>query len=130
MLVRILLLLTLLFQQLALPGAISTAHAADCLSTGCCDLVETTTCCGEKVLEHRCGRTGGECLCGVDSDDSEPVPSAPAPENRNDLVQAFITGISAGYDLPTAIHPHMPPVFWVIHRTHNETQALLCIWRT
>ena len=132
MLLRFTLILTLLVQQLALPVVVSNAgQVEECVRTSCCHLVEKTTCCGETVREMRCGRTGGhECFCGVEPRDSEPAPEAPRPTDRNEIAPVLVTLIGVVIDLPTPVRSQIPPASPAIVRTHNETQALLCIWRT
>lgn len=129
---RFLLILTLLVQQLALPVVLpSAAQIEECVETTCCQVVETTTCCGETVREMRCGKTGGyECLCGLESGNSEPTPDAPRPPDRNEIAPILAALSGSVIDLPTPIRSQALPASPAIVRTHNETQALLCIWRT
>jgi hypothetical protein len=127
---RLLLILGLLAQQLALPLAISRAQADECDAISCCEVVETATCCGQVVREMRCGKTGGECLCGIRSGDSEPTPEAPRPQEQNDLSLILVAGANGLIESPL---PTRTRVVWAppaSHRTHNEIQALLCVWRT
>lgn len=130
--IRLILILTLLVQQLALPAVVfGASQAEECVETSCCQVVETKTCCGETVREMRCGKTGGyECLCGLEPGDSEPAPEAPRPSERNDIVPVLVALIGSVIDLPTPIRSQVPPATPAVVRTHNETQALLCIWRT
>lgn len=130
--IRLILILTLLMQQLALPAVVSAAsQTEECVETSCCQVVETKTCCGETVQEMRCGKTGGrECLCGLQPGDSEPAPDAPRPTERNEIAPVLVALIASVIDLPTPIRSQIPPVAPAVSRTHNETQALLCIWRT
>jgi hypothetical protein len=130
--IRLILILTLLVQQLALPSAVFAAsQTEECVETSCCQVVETKTCCGETVREMRCGKTGGhECLCGLEPGDSEPAPEAPRPSERNDIVPVLVALIGSVIDLPTPIRSQVPPAAPAVVRTHNESQALLCIWRT
>jgi hypothetical protein len=129
---RLILILTLLVQQLALPVAMSSAaQAEECVESSCCQVVETKSCCGETVREMRCGKTGGdECLCGLQPGDSEPAPQAPRPTDRNEVAPALFALVGSVIDLPTPVRAQAPPALPAIVRTHNETQALLCIWRT
>lgn len=129
---RVILILTLLVQQLALPAAFSSAaQIEECIATSCCQIVDTKTCCGEMVREMRCGKTGGhECLCGLESGDSEPAPEAPRPTDRNEVTPVLVAPIGSVVDLPRLMRSQVLPAAPAVVRTHNETQALLCIWRT
>ncbi|MCK4873857.1 MAG: hypothetical protein KAS72_14145 [Phycisphaerales bacterium] len=128
--VRLLLILAILIQQLALPIAIGRAEPAECAATSCCQLVETTSCCGETVLVHSCAKTGGACHCSDRPGDSEPAPKAPRPQRQHDLEPVFVAGPSSAVDSPTEAPAYVRLTCPAIHRTHNETQALLCIWTT
>ena len=113
-----------------MPLAISRAQAEGCEATSCCAAVETTTCCGQVVQEMQCGKTGGECLCGIKPGNSKQMPVAPRPQEQNDLSLIFVVAPNGEIELP--VLTRTPPL-WAppaIHRTHNETQALLCVWRT
>jgi hypothetical protein len=132
MLLRLIIILTLLVQQLALPAvAWSPAQVEECAETSCCQIVETKTCCGETGREMRCGKTGGrECLCGLEPADSEPAPEAPRPADRNEIAPILVALIGSVIELPTPARSQVPPAAPAVVRTHNETQAFLCIWRT
>lgn len=128
---RVLLILMLLVQQSVLPAAVSSvAQIEECVETSCCQVVETKTCCGETARETRCCKTGGhDCLCGLASGDSEPAPDAPPPPDRTEIAPIFAAPVGSVIDLPRPIRSQGPPAPPAIARTHNETQALLCIWR-
>ncbi len=127
---RLLLILALLIQQLALPVVATAAPSEDCLATSCCEVISTITCCGEVINEMRCGKTGGECLCGVAPDNGEPAPPAPRPHERTELGPLFVNVLSDVIDLPPVL-PTLPSATLQVRlRNHNETHALLCIWRT
>lgn len=126
---RFLLILTVLVQQLALPVMLLGAGEDRCTATGCCDVVRTTTCCGEVVEEMQCRKSGGACMCATSS--HEPAaPFAPG-QDRGDLVSLFIAP-PAGSTLEPIGASSVPvrPASMAIRRSHNETRALLCIWRT
>jgi hypothetical protein len=129
---RLVLILTLLVQQLALPAVgSSSGQVAACLEASCCLVVETETCCGGVVREMRCGKTGGSvCLCGLEPGDPEPTPEAPRPSERQELAPIVAALLGSAIDLPTTVASQAPPAALAIVRSHNETQALLCIWRT
>lgn len=128
---RVILVLVLILQQLALPAAASSAaQAEECVATSCCQVVETTTCCGEAVREMRCGKTGGQCYCGVQSDDPDRAPEAPRPAERSELNPVFVASVGSTFDLPKQVKPKAPLASPQVSRSHNDTQAILCIWRT
>lgn len=129
---RLLLILMLLVQQLALPAAASRAEGAEeCIATSCCQVVETRTCCGDVVREMRCARSGGgACRCGVRPDDSDPAPESPRSPDRTEIGPIFVASIGSvivGPASATVRAAHPAPA---IVRSHNETRSLLCIWRT
>lgn len=130
MLVRVLLIPLLLIQQLALPLAASGAPAASCAVPSCCEIVETTTCCGEVIAEQRCGRTGGECRCEAAPEDTPPAPAPRAPGEQNDAGPIFLVRTARALDLLAPVRASARRAAPAIHRSHNETRALLCIWRT
>lgn len=127
---RLLLILTLVAPQLALPVAMGSDPQGKCEATSCCVVVETTTCCGETVREMRCGTSGGRCYCGVRPDDSRPAPQAPRPLKPNDVGPIFVAAIDGGLVAPAAVRVQRRWTTPAVHRTHNELRALLCIWRT
>jgi hypothetical protein len=130
---RFLIILALAFQPLTL--WLSSAHAAttrECAMISCCEVVVPVSCCGkpsgEQEREHRL-----ECRCGMSSnDDPEPAPNAPMPRSELGAVVVLVefTGETIGEDASRA--PRRAPEAVVLSalRTHNETQALLSVWRT
>jgi hypothetical protein len=127
---RILLSLTLLLQPLTLRGAADAPEAA-CDDTACCQVIETFSCCGQPVKQRYCSKSGGECRCGIGKDDSKSSPAAPPTPPRNDFTsQVFTAYTGPALVAPAAVRTLTPPALTGLHRTHNETQALLCIWRT
>lgn len=128
---RLFLILALLVQQLALPAAVSAASQAGvCVDASCCQVVEMKSCCGETIREMRCGKTGGQCLCAVEPGNSEPVPNAPRPTDWNEIAPVLVGLRASVIDGLEPARLHALPAAPAIVRTHNETQALLCIWRT
>lgn len=128
---RLLLILMLLSQQLALPTAASSAaQTEECVATSCCQIVETTTCYREVVREMRCGKTGGQCFCGVQSDDSDQAPEAPRPTDRSELSSVFVAPVGDMIHTPTPVKAQSPLVSTTAELSHNQIQAILCIWRT
>ena len=128
---HLLLILAIVAQQLALPVAARHDQGGCCAEASCCVLVETTTCCGEVVRELCCGKTGGRCVCHLQSRDSEPKPQAPRPHEGSGAAHFAILGesmIEIPRSIPAeALHRPLPPA---IARTHNEVRALLCIRTT
>jgi len=131
MAVRLLLILTLLVQPLTLGVASIRAGGDDtCVATACCEVLETTTCCGRVVSQMRCGKTGRTCVCGMTPEDSTPAPETPRAPERTEMAPIFAAGVGIVLDVraPALVCPRRTPP--ACRRTHNETQALLCIWRT
>jgi hypothetical protein len=127
---RLLVILSLLFQQFTVSAVIGGTQHAECTAGPCCGVVKTTTCCGEVIREMRCGVTGGECLCDHHPANTDPVPRAPRPQERNDVGPLFVAVLADVIDLAAPRRAERLPHRPVFHRTHNATQALLCIWRT
>lgn len=133
MLLRLLFALTLLTQQFALlPVLTARSDGIKCVMTACCVVVETTTCCGEAVSEVRCARSGGgacQCVSPADPDSNVPTPATPeSGESGPALFAAARTGFALPLDREMRSLGRSAMV--APGRTHNETQALLCIWRT
>lgn len=77
----------------------------------------------------------GPCECGVSPvQDPQPVPHAPSPKtDRESLTAVRASPITVETLLETeAIPLRSPPdaLSLLSGLTHNEIQALLCIWRT
>ena len=128
--IRILIALALLLQQLALPAVASRTGDDTSDEASCCKLIETVTCCGDRVVERRCGKTGGACVCGVERDDESPIPAIPRSDQRGSPEIAFVAHAGNGFSPATASRACVRWTPLARHRAHNETQALLCIWRT
>ncbi len=128
---RLLLILTLLVQQLALPVVASrSAPAQACDQTGCCQVVEATTCCGKNVRVMWCEKSGGnECFCGLAPGDSEP-PEAPRPSDRDEITSVFVAVRGGVVDVLRSHVTQAAPAPPAIVRSHHEIRALLGIWRT
>lgn len=136
MLSRFLLTLAIAWQPLALwasPAPIGPT--AECAAVSCCEVIERVSCCGDRVVEHVCGKTGGQCLCGMAPGDSpERGPEAPTPRSERIslvAVPAPLFRIVAVVDAEAS-----PRLLRAIDlsllsgRNHNEVQALLGVWRT
>ena len=70
-----------------------------------------------------------EDLCGLEPGDSEPAPDAPRPSERNEIAPILIALVGSVIEISTPVRLQAPPVSPALVRTHNETRALLCIWR-
>jgi len=136
MLVRLLLILAIAWQPLILWGAASDAMPAEvCTTTSCCTTVERVSCCGERVVERVCGKTGGACHCAsAPSDTPKPRPEAPQPRSERETLVAVPSSpvqSIACLDADGACRPlFATSESRLASKTHNEIQALLGIWRT
>ncbi|MHC5114791.1 MAG: hypothetical protein ACYTGP_10240, partial [Planctomycetota bacterium] len=121
---RLVLILALLIQPALLPLAARSARQATCATDSCCIVVSTTTCCGEVVEEMRCGKTGGECRCAVEPDESDQLPATPRSPDRSELGPIFVTALGNVLDLATTARTLPRPTPPAIDGSHHETQAL------
>lgn len=129
---RLLLILMLVWQPLALQAVGAPASLASMSDAmGCCKIVETVSCCGKPVIEPVCSMTGGACNC--DAAPTQPEQPTPALPGSNSAERALAT---LSFDATSvAIVPldsrlakagmQERPV-----RSHNTIQAVLGIWRT
>lgn len=124
------LILVLLTHQLGLAAASVWRRGDVCLAIECCEVVQRTSCCGEVIDESRCRKTGGECLCAAESDDDQPALPAPSQDNRVEIALTLVAPANVSFDGVSLMCIASLPPTPSVHRTHNETQALLCIWRT
>ena len=113
MLVRLAIVLALLLPQVVTSACLPAEGQEE---TCCC----AGSCCG-AALERACG-------CGGD----QPVPPrAPVPSEGPQLSMTMLAAEAAVVlDTPPAGVPVLEQDAGPRLRTHNETQALLCIWRT
>ena len=131
MLTRLVLILTLALQPLSL-RTVPDSHPAGCPPKGCCAVVETTTCCGERVVDRVCHRTGGECTCA--SRPGVPERPAPAPQPRESNNRAAVL---APRPVGPAVVPTAAPRAGLAvrsrletARSHNTAQAVIGVWLT
>jgi hypothetical protein len=129
----LLVILALVFQPLTLWLANGPlAPAAECAATSCCEVVVQASCCGEPLIEQEQDHRDA-CRCGMSSnDDPEPTPNAPMPRTEVGAVVVLVelTGETIDEDAARAPRRAPEPVILSALRTHNETQALLSVWRT
>jgi len=100
----------------------------------CCHTVARTTCCGEKVVERLCNKTGGQCPCAEPGNTPGPRPETPLSQTQRDLVVAVPVApggivrltIDEGRHRPHGASDDGPNA----SLTHNELRALLGVWRT
>ena len=125
---RTLLVIAMLLQSLALAGLAHPAAAA--MASGGCSSLDTC-CCTGKSGPDRCAPMGRTmvCMCG---DASEPTAPAPAPregKDRTTLLALTVTVVGTTLPNPVryALRPMRDPDTGA---SHNEIQALLCVWRT
>lgn len=136
MLVRFLLILALAWQPLTLWGTSAhTAAKAECTATSCCTTVERVSCCGERIVEQVCGKSGGACHCAsAPTDSPDPRPEAPQPRTERETLVAVPSPPVHGVAYTDADCAHQSLFAAgesrLAGKTHNEIQALLGIWRT
>ncbi|MEZ6317633.1 MAG: hypothetical protein R3B49_02595 [Phycisphaerales bacterium] len=135
-LTRFLLILTLLWQPIALWTPVSHPGSGQvCAPTSCCTTVERVTCCGERVVEQVCPMSGGECHCAASPTDTPPAP-VPAPHPRTERETSVavptpatrvVTLIDSAFLARPLCTGETGPLSG---KTHNEIQARLGVWRT
>lgn len=115
-----------------LGSARRTAH--NCSESGCMQTVVRTTCCGDQIEETFCPMSGGACTCGVSAPDEAPHPTAPLPQTDHSTLVAIQSCSGESYPLLISTKPirfrYASSLSALTNYTHNETQAILGIWRT
>lgn len=99
-------------------------------------------CCDEPapvlaVIDEYCSMSGGDCRCGV-SPDNDHAPGPKAPLQRSDTQLTLGLSATGSVEVPSwavASDYGLAGIAGLIDglaslRTHNQTQALLGIWRT
>lgn len=132
MLLRLLVILTLVWQPFMLRGAGLTA--APVCGMSCCEVVVKTNCCGDTVVARVSVTDEESCGCAVAPTDEQPRPETPRPgSDRETLVSVEASdatfapstlpneSIGYGFGGPLGLHGSL---------SHNQVQALLGIWRT
>ncbi len=126
---RSLLVVAMLLQSLALFGPAQPAAAL--VTNGACSSAATCCCTGESGPD-RCAATeqAAACMCGPGAPDDGP--KAPMPREgtqRAPFLALLLTSIAV--KLPEPPRRSVLPAGAPSPATsHNETQALLCVWRT
>ncbi len=125
---RILPVIALLLQLLAPTGPTRIVDAP--AIGGTCDCV-TACCCGGGSASDHCAPVPAE-ICACDSGFQERGPEAPLPRDGKKLTPLLalgLTGIAVTLPDPSrhALRPKAEPAPTT---SHNEVQALLCVWRT
>lgn len=127
---RFLVILSFLLQHMAVSFAAIGAMRGDCEPSSCCVPVEVTTCCGEVAVEVQCGESMGECRCGIRSGESGPRPEAPPPASKTGFDLTGLSATSPTVVLTMPVRGSLNAAAPALPKSHNQTQALLCIWRT
>ncbi|MCA9292134.1 MAG: hypothetical protein KDA25_13460, partial [Phycisphaerales bacterium] len=133
---RVVVILALLVQQLALPVALHAdgrpgAAPGPCGTSCACASVTVRTCCGREITTHACGTSGGPCRCAARSQERQDTPKIPSPSTRADFVGLHVTVAFAPFVLPRATASRARPGrAWIAARSHQEARARLGIWRT
>ncbi|MCC5821666.1 MAG: hypothetical protein JJU44_00085 [Planctomycetes bacterium] len=108
----------------------------DCAHPACAPQLEMQSCCSEPPSAgDYCPMSGGPCECGVSPlPDPQPVPHAPFPKtDRDSLTAVRAPPITIETLLETEAIPlrsALAAPSLLSGLTHNEIQALLCIWQT
>ena len=125
---RTVLVIAMLLQSLALAGPAHPAAAP--MARGGCSSSATCCCTGESGPD-RCAPVGRAivCMCG---DASESRPAAPAPRQGKDRTPLLALPVTLlGTKLPNPVRYSLQPKPGRDSgASHNEIQALLCVWRT
>lgn len=121
-------------------GIIGMQAQTGCTETVCQPVVVQVSCCGLETpaqdMDEYCPMSGGACRCGVSpADEPERGPKAPLQRSENQItlglsfasvhVQSWKNDRDACSVLRSGLIANL-----VSLRTHNETQALLGVWRT
>ncbi len=126
---RTLLVVAMLLQSLALVGPAQRAAAP--VASGACSSAATCCCTGRSGPDH-CAPAGraAVCMCGPSAPDDGP--EAPLPRDgtqRAPFLALLLTSIVVKLPEPTrsvVTQARTPSP----GNSHNEIQALLCVWRT
>ena len=133
MLLRLLLLIAVTLQ----PAGLTSATAADRLaalgsdaSSCCCDVVETTACCGEVITPVCAEEQGAACRCDTHAP-ADPTPEPATPPRAQ--IERETLPLAAAASPRTDTAPSPDPAVLSSHDTalpptHRETQARLCVW--
>ena len=132
---RFAVILALVVQQVSFAAVVRSNAQRDHESMPCCEVVETTTCCGETIVKVVCEFSQGPCECVVRSAPTRaPVPPAPAPARTDSAATSLAVFHAKSESAFSAFSPNLPA--WLPHeriqglRTHNQQLALLGVWQT
>ncbi len=126
---RTLLVVAMLLQSLALVGAAQPAAAL--VTSGGCSSAATCCCTGESGPD-RCAPAGRAVVCMCNPSASDDGPKAPLPRDgtqRAPFLALSLTSIAVRLPEPPR-YSLLPARASSPATAHNETQALLCVWRT
>ena len=126
---RSLLVVAMLLQSLALVGA--AQPAATPVASGACSSAATCCCTGASGPD-RCAPAGraAVCMCGPSAPDDGPKAPLPRDGTQRAPFLALLLS-SVAVKLPEPPRCSVLPAGVMSPATsHNETQALLCVWRT
>jgi hypothetical protein len=130
--VRLMLILLLAWQPLTLHmvGA-SATPGSDCNASECVVVVETDGCCPELVIEHRCGMTVDDCICGLDTGrPGEPIPAIPTTSPTPVVIAILPDEAVFSIDRPRSSITAHPGLTVRPFKSHNTNQAFLGVWRS
>lgn len=143
--IRILAILALVACGLPRFGVGFGAGQDDCGETACHVPAVEMSCCGEPIpptdsdfgcgSDAFCPMSEGPCHCGLSPTPApERLPDAPLPRTDRDSVTGLPNGppkITTVIE-PDGTTPSMASlvVGLRVGKTHNEVQALLCVWQT
>ena len=140
--IRLLTILALAAGGLLWPAGLSAQQPDRCEAVVCCLSPATPAHCASDATRatqqnHHaaCPTNGGPCDCAISPErDRRPAPDAPLPRSAPDRLPV---STSQSTEVRSTIAPEPLPArapAWspdrLGSRTHNETQALLGIWRT
>lgn len=142
---RILVILILLAAGLPRLGVGPAAGKDHCGESTCHVPAVEVSCCGEPIpvtnsdsgcgSDTFCSRSDGPCRCGISPTPApERLPDAPLPRTDRDSVTGLPNGPPkiASVIEPEDTTPSMASLVVGLRasKTHNEVQALLCVWQT
>ena len=123
---HVLLAITILLQSLV---PVIAVQAADARASGSCGS-GTACCCTGGSASDSCAPMQME-ACSCLSGDSQRDPKAPPPRELKDTALLAMSLNAIAAPVPDLARPVLRPKSEPSRgNTHNEVQALLCVWRT
>lgn len=130
---RVVLMLALLFHSfggLVSPAAVHAQAMGACFggpkseSCCCCEPVESDQCCTPAPMDA--------CQCDMGPGEPERLPEAPFPREGSESAPFFASSANVTVmELPDASrHAVSPKAEPRGHLSHNQVQAILCVWQT